>query len=61
MEICGELITEKLSVLKHLPSNWLQQQTEAITSCKESPSVALLSSFSKLSNDVVMTDIGKIH
>ncbi|VVA96700.1 unnamed protein product [Arabis nemorensis] len=57
MEICGELITEKLSVLKHLPSNWLKQQTEAITSCKEPPSVSLLSSFSKLGNDVVMTDI----
>ncbi|KFK38162.1 hypothetical protein AALP_AA3G076900 [Arabis alpina] len=57
MEICGELITEKLSVLKHLPSNWLQQQTESITSSKEPPSVALLSSFSKLGNDVVMTDI----
>ncbi|KAL0744226.1 hypothetical protein Bca4012_085739 [Brassica carinata] len=57
MEICGELITEKLSVLKHLPSTWLQQQTKAITSCKEQPSATLLSSFTKFGNDVVMTDI----
>ncbi|XP_056842449.1 uncharacterized protein LOC108857050 isoform X2 [Raphanus sativus] len=57
MEICGELITEKLSVLKYLPSTWLQQQTKAITSCKELPSAALLSSFSKFGDDIVMTDI----
>ncbi|CAH8355176.1 unnamed protein product [Eruca vesicaria subsp. sativa] len=57
MEIYGELITEKLSVLKHLPSTWLQQQTKAITSCKDQPSAALLSSFSKFGDDIVMTDI----
>ncbi|ESQ49328.1 hypothetical protein EUTSA_v10020116mg [Eutrema salsugineum] len=57
MEICGKLITEKLSVLKQLPSNWLQQQTKAISSCKELPSAALLSSFTKLGDDMVMTDI----
>ncbi|KAL1211919.1 Protein SUPPRESSOR OF QUENCHING 1 [Cardamine amara subsp. amara] len=57
MEICGPSITEKLSVLKHLPANWLQQQTEAITSCKELPSAALLSSFTKLGDNIVMTDI----
>ncbi|CAN8260191.1 unnamed protein product [Cochlearia groenlandica] len=57
MEICGELITDKLSVLKHLPSNWLQQQTEAITSCKEPPSVSLLTSFTKFGDDIFMTDI----
>ncbi|CAH2054710.1 unnamed protein product [Thlaspi arvense] len=57
MEMCGELMTEKLSVLKHLPSNLLQQQTKAITSCKEQPNAALLSSFTKLGDDIVMTDI----
>uniref|UniRef100_A0A1J3JBQ1 NHL repeat-containing protein 2 n=1 Tax=Noccaea caerulescens TaxID=107243 RepID=A0A1J3JBQ1_NOCCA len=57
MEICGELMTEKLSVLKHLPSNWLQQQTKAISSCKEQPSAALLSSFTEFGDDIVMTDI----
>ncbi|CAF1936838.1 uncharacterized protein LOC106407530 [Brassica napus] len=56
MEIYGELITEKLSLLKHLPSTWLQQQTKAITSCKEQPSAALLSSFSEFGDDIVMTD-----
>lgn len=59
MEICGELMTEKLSVLKHLPSNWLQQQTKAISSCKEQPSAALLSSFTEFGDEIVMTDIGK--
>ncbi|KAF8077446.1 hypothetical protein N665_1035s0008 [Sinapis alba] len=57
MKIYGELIREKLSVLKHLPSTWLQQQTKAITSCKEQPSATLLSSFSKFGDDIVMTDI----
>ncbi|XP_013638337.1 PREDICTED: uncharacterized protein LOC106343617 [Brassica oleracea var. oleracea] len=56
MEIYGELITEKLSLLKHLPSTRLQQQTKAITSCKEQPSAALLSSFSEFGDDIVMTD-----
>lgn len=59
MEIYGELITEKLSLLKHLPSTRLQQQTKAITSCKEQPSAALLSSFSEFGDDIVMTDTGK--
>ncbi|XP_010447752.1 PREDICTED: uncharacterized protein LOC104730208 isoform X2 [Camelina sativa] len=57
MEICGQSITEKLSVLKHMPSNWLQQQTEAIASCKEQPSASLFSSFTKLGDSIVMTDI----
>ncbi|KAF3606250.1 hypothetical protein DY000_02051255 [Brassica cretica] len=56
MEIYGELITEKLSVLKDLPSAWSKQQTKAITSCKEQPSAALLSSFSEFGDDIVMTD-----
>ncbi|KAH0927737.1 hypothetical protein HID58_019993 [Brassica napus] len=56
MEVYRELITEKLSVLKHLPSTWLQQQTKAITSCKEQPSAALLSSFSEFGDHIVMTD-----
>nr|VDC73126.1 unnamed protein product [Brassica rapa] len=56
MDIYGELITEKLSVLKHLPSTWLKQQTKAITSCKEQPSAALLSSFSEFGDHIVMTD-----
>ncbi|AAF27010.1 hypothetical protein [Arabidopsis thaliana] len=60
IEICGQSITEKLSVLEHMPSNWLQQQTAAIASFKEQPSASLLSSFTKLGDDIVMTDIGKI-
>lgn len=48
-------------MLKHMPSNWLQQQTEAIISCKEQPSASLVSSFTKLGDDIVMTDIGKRH
>lgn len=59
MEVYRELITEKLSVLKHLPSTWLKQQTKAITSCKEQPSAALLSSFSEFGDHIVMTDTGK--
>lgn len=57
IEICGQSITEKLSVLEHMPSNWLQQQTAAIASFKEQPSASLLSSFTKLGDDIVMTDI----
>ncbi|CAA7051459.1 unnamed protein product [Microthlaspi erraticum] len=57
MEVCGELMTEKLSVLKHLPSNWLQQQTKAISSCKEQPNASLLSSFTEFGDEIVMTDI----
>jgi len=48
-------------VLEHMPSNWLQQQTAAIASFKEQPSASLLSSFTKLGDDIVMTDIGKRH
>lgn len=61
MEIYGELITEKLSDLKDLPSTWLQQQTKANTSCKGQPSAALLSSFSKSGDDIIMTDVGMEH
>ncbi|KAG7630362.1 hypothetical protein ISN44_As03g007060 [Arabidopsis suecica] len=57
MKICGQSITEKLSVLEHMPSNWLQQQTAPIASYKEQPSASLLSSFTKLGDNIVMTDI----
>ncbi|EOA29702.1 hypothetical protein CARUB_v10016474mg [Capsella rubella] len=57
MEICGQSITEKLSVLKHIPSNWVQQQTETITSCKEQPSASVFSSFTNLGDNIFMTDI----
>ncbi|XP_010547061.1 PREDICTED: uncharacterized protein LOC104818950 [Tarenaya hassleriana] len=57
LEICGQLIMEKLSHLKHLPPGWLQQQTEALSSCKEIPAAAFLSSFTNLGDDTVMADI----
>ncbi|CAN0897891.1 hypothetical protein LINGRAHAP2_LOCUS19371 [Linum grandiflorum] len=55
MDACGNLIDDKLSLLKEIPSDWLEQQTDAKMS-KEIPYATLLSSVENCNNHVFVCD-----
>nr|XP_027093647.1 uncharacterized protein LOC113714044 isoform X2 [Coffea arabica] len=56
LEICGEVIVEKSSVLKHVPSDWLQQQLDMTSSLDGIPHSGLLSSVANFKDDLVLCD-----
>lgn len=56
LEICGEMIMEKTSVLKHVPSDWLQQQLDLTSSLNGIPYSGFLSCVAKFRDDLVLCD-----
>ncbi|XP_021907375.1 uncharacterized protein LOC110821742 isoform X2 [Carica papaya] len=56
-DICGQLIMEKVSFLKQIPCDWLQQLNEAACSPRETPYTGLVSSFTTFQNQIIMCDI----
>ncbi|CAN1767395.1 hypothetical protein LINPERHAP1_LOCUS10243 [Linum perenne] len=56
MDTFGNLIMDKLSLLKELPSDWLERQTDAYWSSKEIPYATLISSLSTCNDHVFVCD-----
>ncbi|EEF41258.1 catalytic, putative [Ricinus communis] len=56
LETCGQLITEKVSLLKQMPNDWLQQQIDASCSPEGLPFASLLSSVTTFQNHLIMCD-----
>lgn len=57
LDVCGPQIMEKVSLLKQMPHDWLQQQTNAVCSPKSLPHAGLISSLTTLQNHVILCDI----
>ena len=60
LEICGEQLLEKVSLLKQMPHDWLQHQANVICSPKELPYAGFISSFTTLQNHLIICDMGTI-
>ncbi|KAL3531126.1 hypothetical protein ACH5RR_010448 [Cinchona calisaya] len=58
MEICGQTIMEKLSVMKHIPNDRLQQHIDITYSVDGIPHPGLMSSVAKFKDDVAFSDAG---
>ncbi|XP_065874457.1 uncharacterized protein [Euphorbia lathyris] len=56
MEICGHLITEKVSLLKQMPKDWLQLQINADYSPKGLPFGSHISSVTTFQDHIVVCD-----
>ncbi|CAN1269675.1 Protein SUPPRESSOR OF QUENCHING 1, chloroplastic, partial [Linum perenne] len=59
MDTFGNLIMDKLSLLKELPSDWLERQTDAYWSSKEIPYATLISSLSTCNDHVFVCDTSR--
>ncbi|XP_050364032.1 uncharacterized protein LOC126782770 isoform X2 [Argentina anserina] len=57
MDVCGLEIMKKVSLLKQMPDDWLQQQTNAVCSPKRLPYAGLISSLTTLQNHVILCDM----
>ncbi|KAM1570401.1 hypothetical protein ACFX10_035402 [Malus domestica] len=60
LEVCGQQVMEKVALLKQMPHDWLQQQTNVICSPEQLPYAGLLSSLTTLQNHVILCDMGRI-
>lgn len=49
---------EKVSLLKQMPHDWLQQQTNTVCSPKSLPYAGLISSLTTFQNHVILCDMG---
>lgn len=58
MEICGQIIVDKVSILRRMPSDWLQHQFDTNCSLKEIPCAGLLSSLASFQDHVIICDTG---
>lgn len=58
LETYGEQILEKVSILKQMPYDWLQQQANTACSPVELPYVGLISSFTTFLNQLILCDMG---
>lgn len=58
LEVCEELIAEKMSLLKQLSHGWLHRQSLADSSFEEARHISLLSSVTSLGNYVIACDPG---
>ena len=58
LEICGEMIMEKLYVLNKMPHDWLQQQVDSTFSLVGIPYAGLVSSLATFQDDIVICDTG---
>ncbi|GAV70684.1 hypothetical protein CFOL_v3_14182 [Cephalotus follicularis] len=56
VDICG-LILEKVSILKQMPLEWLQQQADVDLYPKELPDARLISSFTTFQNHLIICDM----
>lgn len=56
LEICGEMIMEKLAVLNKMPHDWLQQQVDSNFSLEGIPYAGLMSSLATFQDDIVICD-----
>lgn len=56
MEICGQIIVDKVSILRRMPSDWLQHQFDTNCSLKEIPCAGLLSSLASFQDHVIICD-----
>ncbi|KDP26399.1 hypothetical protein JCGZ_17557 [Jatropha curcas] len=56
LETCGQLIMEKVSLLKQMPSDWLKLQIDANFSPEGLPFASLLSSITTFENYIVVCD-----
>ncbi|TQE12463.1 hypothetical protein C1H46_002116 [Malus baccata] len=61
LEVCGQQVMEKLALLKQMPHDWLQQQTNVICSPEQLPYAGLLSSLTTLQNHVILCDMGNLE
>ncbi|XP_050381648.1 uncharacterized protein LOC126798668 isoform X2 [Argentina anserina] len=57
MDVCGPQIRRKVSLLKQMPDDWLQHQTDAVCSPKRLPYAGLISSLTTLQNHVILCDM----
>lgn len=51
---------EKISVMKHIPYDWLQQELDMTSSLDGIPHSGLLSSIAKFKDDLVFCDAGTV-
>ncbi|KAM7523396.1 hypothetical protein LguiA_013298 [Lonicera macranthoides] len=56
LEICGHMIMEKSSLLKQMPSHWLQQHVDSNCSLEEFPYAGLMSSAATFQDHIVICD-----
>ncbi|KAL5562090.1 hypothetical protein UlMin_031837 [Ulmus minor] len=57
LEICGQQILEKVSHLKQMPHDWLQQQANAVYSPEGLPYAGLISSMTTLQDHQILCDM----
>ncbi|KAM7271731.1 hypothetical protein ACFE04_030945 [Oxalis oulophora] len=57
LDRCGEFILEKVSLLKQMPPEWLQQQSDNNPFLKELPYSGLISSFTASEDHIFMCDL----
>ncbi|PON60790.1 Six-bladed beta-propeller [Trema orientale] len=57
LEICREQYLEKVSLLKQMPVDWLQQQACAACASEELPYAGLISSLTTFRNQIVISDM----
>ncbi|VVA15850.1 PREDICTED: NHL [Prunus dulcis] len=57
LEVCEPQIKEKVTMLKRMPHDWLQQQTNTVWSPERLPYAGLLSSLTTLQNHVILCDM----
>nr|XP_011458192.1 PREDICTED: uncharacterized protein LOC101310290 [Fragaria vesca subsp. vesca] len=57
VDVCGQQIMEKVSLLKQMPHDWLQQQTNTVCSPKSLPYAGLISSLTTFQNHVILCDM----
>uniref|UniRef100_A0A5B7C0G5 NHL repeat-containing protein 2 n=1 Tax=Davidia involucrata TaxID=16924 RepID=A0A5B7C0G5_DAVIN len=56
LDICGQMIQEKTSLLKQLPCGWLQQQTDTNCSLEGIPYADLISSLATFQDHLIICD-----
>lgn len=58
MEICGQILREKMSFCQEMLGNWLQQSVGPKYSIEGLPYAGLMSSFATLQNNIIFCDPG---
>jgi len=58
LEICGQSIMKRLSVIDRIPSDWFQHETKSASLLEGLPHSDLLSSLATLQNHIFVCDPG---
>lgn len=58
LEICGQLMMDKSISMRHMPSDWVEQQLAATCSFDGIPYAGLMSSVATFQDHIVFCDTG---